>query len=366
MIKFHNLKQIHLEISNKCQASCPMCDRNIRGGIDNPLIRKTEWTFKDFKNIITDEVLNQVQLIYFCGNFGDPCVNSYLPEMIDYINNHQNSPHVHIHTNGGMRKPEWWADLAKHFQNNNSYIVFSIDGLEDTHHLYRIGTTYKQVTENAKAFIEAGGNAHWAFLRFKHNEHQVEEAQRRAAEMGFAKFALKDTNRFHGDRKYAVWDGDKNVTHYLEPSDKSTMKFIPKDMLNLNSVKKFVSEVEIDCQVQNYEEVYIDGYGHLYPCCFLAHSLYSVSDPGNIALDSLKPIVKSQMDNLVKKLGGINKIDTNQRSIKEIIESPAYQSVWYKLWEEGNLWICSKTCGKSKMLSKSKEQFTNYSDLSQS
>jgi len=361
MIKFQNLKQIHLEISNRCQASCPMCDRNIRGGLPNPLIKKGDWTLEEFKNIINEEVINTVDLIYFCGNFGDPCINNDLPEMLEYLDNRVA---VHVHTNGAMRKPEWWKSIAKYFVNEHSYIAFSLDGLEDTHSLYRIGTTYDQVIENAKACIDAGGNAHWMFLRFKHNEHQVEEAQRRASELGFTKFALKDTNRFHGDKKYAVWDENRNVTHYLEPSDKSTMKFIPKEMLNINSVKKFVSEVEIDCQAIKYQEVYIDVYGHLYPCCFLAHSLYSVSDPGNINLDNLKPIVKNQMDNLIKQLGGIDTINTHKKPIKEIIESLPYQTVWKKLWEDGSLWICSKTCGKTKLLSKSKEQFTDYSSLS--
>ena len=360
MIKFQSLKQIHLEISNRCQASCPMCDRNIRGGLPNPLIKKGDWTLEEFKNVITDEVINTVDLIYFCGNFGDPCINNDLPDMLDYLDGRVS---VHVHTNGAMRKPEWWASIAKHFTNDNNFIAFSIDGLEDTHSLYRIGTSYNQVVDNAKAFINAGGNAHWMFLRFKHNEHQVQEAQQRATDLGFKKFALKDTNRFHGDRKYAVWDENKNVTHYLEPSDKSTMKFIPKELLNVKSVEKIVSEVEVDCQVMKYQEVYIDVFGHLYPCCFLAHSLYTVSDPANLELNNLKPIVQNQMKSLVDKLGGIENIDTHNKSIKEIVESNAYQTVWMDLWAEGKLWICSKTCGKTKIVSKSKEQFTEYSSL---
>ena len=365
MIKFSKLKQIHLEISNRCQASCPMCDRNIRGGIDNPLINKSDWTIEEFKNVITPEVIQQVSVIYFCGNFGDPCVNNDLPLMLEYIREHDKDLAVHIHTNGSMRKPEWWASIAKYMNTEWSWIVFSIDGMEDTHHLYRIGTTFQQATDNAKAFIDAGGQAHWAFLRFKHNEHQVEQARQKASELGFAKFALKDTNRFHGDEKYAVWDENKNVTHYLEPASSSTMKFIPREMLNVESVKKWVSEVKIDCQVQKVEEVYVDVFGHLYPCCFLAHSLYSVSDPGNPELTSLKPIVKEQMIELINQLGGINNMDTHKRSIKNIIESREYQTVWYDMWYKGKLWICAKTCGKSDLLSKAKEQFTDYSSLSE-
>ena len=33
MFKFNQLRDIHLEITNACQASCPMCPRNINSGI---------------------------------------------------------------------------------------------------------------------------------------------------------------------------------------------------------------------------------------------------------------------------------------------------------------------------------------------
>ena len=48
---------------------------------------------------------------------------------------------------------------------------------------------------NVKSFIQAGGEAHWEFLVFKHNEHQVEEARNLAREMGFKEFYLKKRRR---------------------------------------------------------------------------------------------------------------------------------------------------------------------------
>ena len=55
MFKFSQLKQIHLEITNNCQASCPMCSRNIHGGIDNPLISLASWDLDMFKHIMNKE-----------------------------------------------------------------------------------------------------------------------------------------------------------------------------------------------------------------------------------------------------------------------------------------------------------------------
>ena len=81
MFPFTDLEQIHLEITNNCQASCPMCSRNHHGGQENPLIKIQEWTLEDFKHIINQEVLDQIDSLYFCGNFGDPLLNNNLIQM---------------------------------------------------------------------------------------------------------------------------------------------------------------------------------------------------------------------------------------------------------------------------------------------
>ena len=84
MFKFKELAQVQIEITSRCQASCPMCTRNIHGGIENPLIKTESWTLDRYKSIINKEVLTQISAIYFCGNYGDPLLNNHLLEMVDY------------------------------------------------------------------------------------------------------------------------------------------------------------------------------------------------------------------------------------------------------------------------------------------
>ena len=55
---------------------------------------------------------------------------------------------ITVHTNGGIRPPKWWSDLAKTY--NNLSVVFSIDGLEDTNHIYRRKVVWGRVMENAQ------------------------------------------------------------------------------------------------------------------------------------------------------------------------------------------------------------------------
>ena len=50
MFSFDQLDTIQVEITNRCQASCPMCLRNIHGGIDNPSLSLADWDVERFKN----------------------------------------------------------------------------------------------------------------------------------------------------------------------------------------------------------------------------------------------------------------------------------------------------------------------------
>jgi MoaA/NifB/PqqE/SkfB family radical SAM enzyme len=55
MFQFKELNTVHLEISNRCQASCPMCPRKYHGGITNENLKIADWTFDDFEKIFDTE-----------------------------------------------------------------------------------------------------------------------------------------------------------------------------------------------------------------------------------------------------------------------------------------------------------------------
>jgi MoaA/NifB/PqqE/SkfB family radical SAM enzyme len=359
MFKFHELRSIHLEITSNCQASCPMCARNYHGGKENPLLKIASWSLQDFKNIFKQEVIDQLEGFYFCGNFGDPILNNDLLDMVKWITPIKNSLKINLHTNGGARKLEWWKELAHSLPKNHS-VMFGIDGLEDTHHLYRIGTTYDNVIRNAQAFIDAGGNAEWVFLKFKHNEHQEEEARRRAKEYGFKTFMLKNSSRFLGEPKYEVIDKQGKTTHYIEPPSDNKMHFISKE--TINNYKEIVKSVSIDCQVQNIKEIYIDANKNVFPCCFIASIPYTHYDPDNINL-GLRLEIKNQYENLVNDLGGIANLNAADVGIKNIIDSLSWQTVWEKYWAEKKLIMCARVCGRTDKISKPHDQFLERSDL---
>lgn len=358
MFKFEDLKQIHLEITNNCQASCPMCSRNVNGGLENPLIKIKDWSIEDFKKIISIEVLNQIEGFYFCGTFGDPMMNNDLIKMCQYSKEINPKIRIHIHTNGGARNSEWWERLAKALPEDH-LVVFGIDGLEDTNHLYRVGVNFKSLMRNVKAFIAAGGKAQWAFIRFKHNEHQLEQAREMSKELGFHSFHYKESSRFILEPRVKVVNRSGMITHYIEPSTDTPLKFIDKKAIE--NYKSIVDRSVIDCVVSKSKEVYIDAHGDFYACCWLANTPYAhVSED---AAFEVRTRIKEQHQEMIKKLGEIN---TLKRSIKDIINSNEYQTLWGDMWDgENKNIICSKSCGKhpDNEFSKCIDQFVEVTEF---
>jgi|AntAceMinimDraft_1070359.scaffolds.fasta_scaffold02133_11 MoaA/NifB/PqqE/SkfB family radical SAM enzyme len=363
MFKFSELKSIHLEITNRCQASCPMCSRNIHGGVDNPNLILNDWTTDDFKNIISRAVLAQVESLYFCGNFGDPIINHNLADMCEYVSTVNQNINLRIHTNGGARSTSWWESLPSKLPKNHR-VIFGIDGLEDTHHLYRKGTTYSNVIKNATAFINNGGCAEWVFIKFKHNEHQVDEAKKRAKELGFVGFNVKNSSRFVGSSQFDVRDNAGNVLYYIEPPTDNQVQFINKD--TIKKIKSWTNNAVVSCKALDSNEVYIDAAKIVYPCCFIASSPLYYTDPDSI-INGIRQTISGQYSNLIADLGGIDQLNALNLSISDIIESTNWQTVWYDYWNRKRLTTCARICGSSseKLFTKPQEQIVEKINLNE-
>jgi MoaA/NifB/PqqE/SkfB family radical SAM enzyme len=316
--------------------------------MDNPNLVLADWTTKEFAAVLPEEVLKQLEGVYFCGNFGDPIVNNHLLAMCEYVTDSNPNIVLRIHTNGGARTTLWWEELVTVLPKNH-VVIFGIDGLEDTHHLYRVGTTYENVTRNAKAFIDAGGTAEWVFIKFKHNEHQVDEARQRAKDLGFARFTVKNSTRFM-EPKFAVLDDQGNTEYYLEPPSDNQVILIDATMID--KFRSWMDTAKIDCYVKGTKEVYIDAHKNLFPCCFLASTPYNYIEPDAV-VSPVKEEILEQYKMLVADLGSLNLLE---RSLEEIINSTAWQTVWKEYWDNKKLITCARTCGTTP-ISKPKDQF---------
>ncbi len=141
LYNYEDVRVVHLEITEKCQARCPMCDRNINGGADNPNLGLHELKLADVQNILPPKFVKQLNKIYLCGNFGDPIIATDTLEVFQYLREQNKELTLGMNTNAGAQKPDWWKELAKSLGENH-YVKFSFDGLGDTNHMYRQGVNW--------------------------------------------------------------------------------------------------------------------------------------------------------------------------------------------------------------------------------
>jgi hypothetical protein len=334
-----------------------MCARNVQGGLDNPLIRLTDWTYEEFQTIMSSSVLAQLDGFFFCGNFGDPILNKDLALMCKYATSINPNLNIRIHTNGSAKSTQWWEDLVTVLPSNH-LVVFALDGLEDTHKLYRVGTDYDRIIKNATAFIQAGGRAEWCFIKFKHNEHQVEQAKQLAEQLGFERFVMKNSSRFLLKPSVDVLDKQGQVTHIIEPATDTPIKFVDKKIID--AYKSVVADSVINCQALHQHEIYIDAFRNVFPCCWLASVPYTHLEP-NDAYD-VRYEITVQYNDLVESLGGLESLNALDNTVEDIVNSAEYQSVWNTFWNEKKLITCARMCGSAPEFSKPRDQMAEVID----
>src|SRR5688572_12111201 len=103
MYPYETIRQVHLELTDKCNAACPQCARSDHGGPVNPQLRLTELTLHDVRRIFSPPFVEQLRSLYACGNYGDPIVARDCLEIFQYFRACNPDIKLGIHTNGGAR-----------------------------------------------------------------------------------------------------------------------------------------------------------------------------------------------------------------------------------------------------------------------
>lgn len=325
MYKLEDIKTLHLEITEKCQAGCPFCPRHTADGKIHPLITNAEITLEKARAYFSKDFIRQIRKMYMCGNYGDPIIARDTLEVYELFRYNNKRMGLDMHTNGGARTSDWWKDLAYVFHNDVSAVVFSFDGLEDTNHIYRKNVNWDICMQSAEAFIKAGGNAVWSFIVFKHNEHQVEEARELAKKMGFVRFIAKKSSRFTTElaQNSVVKDA------ILPPDNPEYRNKNLEWKLNHKEDDAFLSSTEIECVVQEQKNIYVSARGQLFPCCWVAGILHPFPPP--------------------KLYGNYDGIDLNTHTMKEIFDSGIFEKIeqsWSCSIEGGRMRACATNCSK--------------------
>jgi len=304
------IKELQMEITNYCQARCPECAREkSQVKLKKPIspyfyeLNNKYITFDEFKSWFNKDDWKMLELIDFCRNYDEPTTNPDLLKIIDWILSDElfsKDLVVNIATNGGTRSTTFWKEmgnLCKKYRTGERHsrlrVVWGIDGLEDTNHIYRINVKWDKLQENFRAFLSSGGYGYWQFIYFNHNKHQEKEVNQRSIDEGFAgmkwrggqaheysKTEIKPTEigKFKGKEKVDLvkinkikkekkFDKDA-IIEKLEASGND--KWDVREVVNATKI-----EHEISCKAmlgyetkEQFSRLYVTYHGWVIPCCW--------------------------------------------------------------------------------------------------
>lgn len=337
MSYYKNIRSVHLEISSRCNAACPDCPRNLRG-IDIEhlgLYEVRDMSLSEAKTIFIPNFLRQINSIMINGNHGDFVTCRDGLDIVKYFKQINSQLEINIQTNGSGQ-PKIWKELAG---IDGIIVNFAIDGLSDTHDIYRQYTNFDLILANAQTFIKAGGHAVWKMIPFDYNESQIDQARELSKTLGFRDFWLNNQGRDkmvvfdrHGKYKRTIGKPDLEIK-----DSKVLMEMFVSGIKNSNHKKIYenIKSQPIKCRVKNssnqFSQIYIQSNGQVFPCCWTGRAPDTMINVwGN---DQIHEICQ---DNNALDVG-IEKAVSWFESIENSWQIPEIS--------QGRLLICNNTCG---------------------
>jgi MoaA/NifB/PqqE/SkfB family radical SAM enzyme len=280
-VQIGDVEAIDIECTTFCNLHCPECLREIDNEWVGSVLNSTHITRENCEEWFNPDDLVNFNELRFCGAIDEAAANPHLIDILNYFNeafvpryDHLDAGFfIDIRTNGSLKTTAWWEKLAQTLPSNHR-VVFGIDGADEVSEIYRVGSNFKKVINNATAFINAGGLAAWQFIEFEHNKHQVEEAQQKSIDLGFRAFDVMASSR---DDRSGDIEHTKNVSvSIIAKAEKRTRTQITC----INQTPPGDSGPGMG------KRILINSLGLVTPCCFLngfTHMpfAYKIKNPEN-------------------------------------------------------------------------------------
>jgi hypothetical protein len=393
MNRFKNLRSLHIEASGLCQAYCVMCPRH---GNHNSLMHNSNpnISLSEFNEKIVP-MLNEEVRVFFCGNFGDPMMNSDIAEIAIVAKKYSKS--VMINTNGGVGKPSDYYKMAM----AGIELLFDFEGTtQEINERYRRGVYFSKLKDNINAASAGYKDANFNLLTmhvlpWKHTVDDIENIYKFANDVRasiklvrpngidqetlfsisdrarssvidhvevYDDFVNYDYNFYYHDSCDLIIDNSRPLKDVLciadnkeiKQQDKKPTPLLSKGILrseeymlssNKSDYNYYSSEKKVSCHSLNFGELFITHDMILLPCCWLGLSVSGFLDTGYTSDDEhyTAAAVRSFL-----KLDGKNKFSLRLNSLDEVLESNEFNNFAYNYIKGKKiLKYCENICGIS-------------------
>ncbi len=222
--------------------ACPACARTAWQDITKKPVPKEDLNvdlLEKFLDCDTGKKINQFTL---CGDYGD---SIYYPDLFKLIKRFRDRVFFTIETNGSRQTEKFWNALAE-LMTDQDTIIFSIDGLEDTNHLYRINSDWKSIMTGLEIMVSSPAQVHWKTIVFNFNYDKLSKIKN---------FALHKGATWHAEKTHRY--GDDSLTPPVEKYIEINHRFQDEFVRN--------HQIEIEPRCEKEAKV-ISASGYLVPC----------------------------------------------------------------------------------------------------
>jgi len=325
-----DLQEIQVDLTSYCNAGCGTCARHEDGTQQlQPLLKLQHFDYSVFERLITKDLKEtNITSVAFNGNWGDAVMHPDFLQLAELVSNSGLS--LNVSTNGSIRNEKWWTKLAS-VLNKKSSVIFCLDGLEDTHHIYRRKTSYTKIIKNMRAFINAGGVAHWYMTVFNHNKHQIDTARQLAKEYGCHKFVSRKSHE-----SVIVFPD------IIVKNDEVTKDDYGQNVFIFNQYYPEHTESEDQknskCVFYKESQVQIDPFGSVWPCCYISQYRYGTDTASH----------KPAPDVFLRDKTRADYLSLHNRTLKDIMTDYFYTKQLPDKIATGELYACRDNCGVEK------------------
>lgn len=229
---------LHLELTTRCTLACPACPRTIFFQKFNCPYPKHDLDLDDLASFLDCKSGKELGRIECNGNHGDLI---YYPRLLEFLERFR-AWRYNLHTSGANQTDKFWNEISARLEAIDT-VIFSIDGLENTNHLYRKNARWQSVQRAVEIVSRSPAKIIWKTIVFGFNQMQIDAIRCRAETLG-ANFVAVQTHRF-GDDNLRPSD---NLIHWARDWSRSAL----------------AEDIDPLCPSMQY--VSADGY--YTPCCW--------------------------------------------------------------------------------------------------